>query len=46
MITAIEKLIKDHPEYGYASLADFIKDSVRHHYVWYVHKIRFEKEQT
>jgi len=46
MITAVEKLIKDHPEYGYASLADFIKDSVRHHYVWYVHKIKFEKEQT
>jgi len=45
MITAVEKLIGEHPEYGYASLADFIKDSVRHHYVWYVHKIRFEKKQ-
>jgi len=46
MIAAVEELIRAHPEYGYASLADFIKDSVRHHYVWHVHKIRFKKEKN
>jgi len=46
MITAVEKLIKEHPEYGYTGLADFIKDAVRHHYVWYVHKIRFVREKS
>jgi len=46
MITAVEKLIEEHPEYGYTGLADFIKDSVRHHYVWYVHRIKFVKGKT
>ena len=31
MLEAVEQLVKDHPEYGYSSIADFVKDAVRHH---------------
>jgi hypothetical protein len=44
MIEAIEFLIEHHPECGYSSVADFVKDSVRHHYCWHVHKIELEQE--
>jgi len=44
MLEAVEQLMKEHPEYGYSSIADFVKDSIRHHYCWYVHKIKFVEE--
>jgi len=44
MLEAIELLIRDHPEYGYSSVADFVKDSVRHHYCWRVQRIKVEEE--
>ncbi|MDI6806085.1 MAG: hypothetical protein QMD20_05425 [Candidatus Bathyarchaeia archaeon] len=44
MLEAIESIIKSNPECGYNSIADFVKDSVRHHYCWFVHKIKFEEE--
>jgi hypothetical protein len=44
MLEAIELLIKDHPEWGYSSNADFVKDAVRLHYCWRIHRIRFESE--
>lgn len=40
MFEAVEQLVKDHPEYGYSSIADFVKDAVRHHYLWCVHRIK------
>jgi len=46
MLEAIDLLIKDHPECGYSSIADFVKDSVRHHYCWYVHGIKLEEEHS
>lgn len=44
MLEAIETLIEKHPECGYSSIADFVKDSIRQHYCWHVHKIRFKEE--
>jgi hypothetical protein len=44
MLEAIEILIEKHPECGFSSKADFVKDAVRHHYCWHVHKIRFKEE--
>jgi len=29
LVVIIEKLLKDHPELGYKSVAEFVKDSVR-----------------
>lgn len=43
MVDAIEQLLKEHPEYGYVSVAEFIKDSVRHHYCQYVSSVKSEK---
>jgi len=43
MLEAIELLIKDHPEWGYSSIADFVKDAVRLHYSWRIHRLKFEK---
>jgi mannosyltransferase OCH1-like enzyme len=40
MVEAIERLMKEHPEYGYVSVADFVKDSVRHHYYLRVHGVK------
>ncbi len=44
MLEAIESLIRDHQECGYSSIADFVKDSVRHNYCWHIHRIRLEEE--
>ena len=44
MLEAVEQLVKDHPEYGYSSIADFVKDSVRHHYLGSVHRIKIVEE--
>jgi Arc/MetJ-type ribon-helix-helix transcriptional regulator len=44
MVDAIEQLIEQHPECGYTSIADFVKDSIRHHYCWHLHGIKLEKE--
>ncbi|MEM3760246.1 MAG: ribbon-helix-helix domain-containing protein [Candidatus Bathyarchaeia archaeon] len=44
MLEAVDSIIKNSPECGYSSIADFVKDSVRHHYCWFVHKIKFEEE--
>jgi Arc/MetJ-type ribon-helix-helix transcriptional regulator len=44
MLEAVEQLVKEHPEYGYSSIADFVKDSVRHHYLWSVHRIKIVEE--
>jgi hypothetical protein len=46
MLEAVEQLVRDHPECGYSSIADFVKDSIRHHYCWYVHRIKFEEEES
>jgi len=46
MLEAVEKLMREHPECGYTSIADFVKDSIRHHYCWYVHRIKFEEESS
>jgi hypothetical protein len=35
MFEAIEVFIEKHPEYGYTSIADFVKDAVRHQYCWH-----------
>jgi len=35
MLEAVEQLVRGHPECGYSSIADFIKDSVRRHCCWY-----------
>ena len=43
MLEAIELLMEGHPECGYSSVADFVKDSVRHHYCWHIHRIKLEK---
>jgi hypothetical protein len=44
MLESIELLIRNHPELGYSSIADFVKDAVRLHYCWRIHRIKFEKE--
>ncbi|MGQ9507356.1 MAG: ribbon-helix-helix domain-containing protein [Candidatus Bathycorpusculaceae bacterium] len=44
MLEAVESIIKSNPECGYSSIADFVKDSVRHPYCWFVHKIKFQEE--
>ncbi|MCW3986322.1 MAG: ribbon-helix-helix domain-containing protein [Candidatus Bathyarchaeota archaeon] len=46
MIETIEQLMKEHPEYGYVSIADFVKDSIGQHYCWYIHGIKFEKKRS
>ena len=43
MLEEIELLIRDHPEWGYSSIADFVKDAVRLHYFWRVHRVKCEK---
>lgn len=43
MFEAIEVFIEKHPEYGYTSIADFVKDAVRHQYCW--PKLRSEEER-
>ena len=35
MLEAIEGFIEKHPEGGYSSIADFVKDAVRHQYCWF-----------
>jgi Arc/MetJ-type ribon-helix-helix transcriptional regulator len=32
MVRRIELLLSKHPEWGYRSVADFVKDSVRHNF--------------
>jgi hypothetical protein len=44
MLEAVESSIKSNLDCGYCSIADFVKDSVRHHYCWFVHKIKFKEE--
>jgi hypothetical protein len=44
MLEAVEAFIKDHPEYGYSSIANFVKDAVRHHYQWQTHRIEAKEE--
>ncbi len=44
MLEAVESFVREHPECGYSSLADFVKDSVRHHYCWQVHKVQLREE--
>jgi hypothetical protein len=44
MLEEIELLIRDHPEWGYSSIVDFVKDAVRLHYFWRVHRVKCEKE--
>lgn len=44
MLEAVELIIRQHPECGYSSVADFVKDSVRHHYCWRVHGVEFGEE--
>ena len=44
MVQSIELLIKDHPELGYSSTADFVKDAVRLHYCWRNYGIKCDKE--
>ncbi|HKZ94045.1 MAG TPA: hypothetical protein VJ249_05635 [Candidatus Bathyarchaeia archaeon] len=46
MLEGIELLIKDHPECGYSSVADFVKDSVRHHYCWRINRTKAEEDQS
>jgi Arc/MetJ-type ribon-helix-helix transcriptional regulator len=43
MVDAIEQLLKEHPEYGFFSVAEFMKDSVRHHCHRYASSVKPEK---
>jgi hypothetical protein len=45
MLEEIELLIRDHPEWGYSSIADFVKDAVRVHYCWRIHRIKCKEEK-
>ena len=38
MVKNIELMVTMHPEWGYRSTADFVKDSVRHNFRWLVGK--------
>ena len=42
MILAIEAVVKNHPECGFTSIADFVKDAVRHYICFKVHNIDFQ----
>jgi hypothetical protein len=44
MVDAIELLIEAHPELGYSSTADFVKDGVRLHYCWRNFGIKCDKD--
>jgi len=44
MVDAIELLIEAHPELGYSSTADFVKDGVRLHYCWRNFGIKCDRE--
>jgi len=45
MLEEIELLIRDHSEWGYSSIADFVKDAVRVHYCWRIHRIKCKEEK-
>jgi Arc/MetJ-type ribon-helix-helix transcriptional regulator len=45
MAKHIELMVSRHPEWGYRSMADFVKDSVRHNFHWLAQSDKLEQTQ-
>ncbi|MGD0203814.1 MAG: hypothetical protein ABSC20_07925 [Candidatus Bathyarchaeia archaeon] len=43
MTRHIEFMVSRHPEWGYRSMADFVKDSVRHNFHWLAQSDKLEQ---